>query len=1165
MADSLRRLMPPGEFRVPIGEPVQLEYPQLKEFGTELAVDLWREGLYVAASRPKPPGTEVDFTLRLGRRLTQISGRGEVAWVRPRGEGPERPAGMEIRFLDLDSTAREVIKLWIAEHGEEAEAEKVEVDERGNDGTAAETAAEEELQAGVAVLRALFGDEGERSQRPSTEVQLSRAKAALLEARQRSEALIGDLRGQLEETRAQLDATNSRLEELEGSSAEQAQRLEEAVTARDQAGRRVGELESERAELASALEETGAKLVGLEKDLGTAREDQRLQAQHLAAERLRQQAVKTEASLQGRLESLQASAAAAEGARVKLARRLEEAAAQRAKQGGQLDRLRSEVSRLVGELETAQAGHEARGKRIEALEGELAKGEAAARADADRLRRTTEARDALERRQATLQSTVDRIQGELEVGREEGRRVQEAARETEAALRARVEALEASLGKAEEARDELTGRLEEGIAVRAALEHKAAESTTERERLGSLVETARAEIRRLETVVAEATRRESEQGRLIEQLERSLKNAESAAAETSQQLGEITRDRDVLKEESAAMTLARDELQQRLTSVQERLSHSRQERLGAELALEQGLVGLQDELTQAQEERQYLTRRLEEMRDARKVDHQRMLDAVSRRSELEKGLADSRAKAASLEKVLSATRESDKKKSARLEEMAASLAAAEKTSLEVAERLEEMTSSQNALRDDQASLEAAHDRLQKELNRVSEERDAIQGRAEQTETALRQEVERLLGELDSKTEAEADLHRHLEQERQASSDAEEDARQSAARVAALEAKLESAGAQEAQLETALATARQDLDDRNRRLVELKKEQAAERAEAGRHRQQAEATQGSLQKNLEKLQAELRAAAEVRDDLSRQLDEGAKSRADLEKERFSLRSALEEKRLKLQTVQEAHEQLRSRAEQTETALRRDLEALVLERAAANKTGETPRQRDDGTTHRAAKPQGGRREADRPAGTALKAERATAAGSQRSRPRTATWLVVGAALAALAVAWLFTMRKTDEPAGSPVFEPGEYRPPAGAVDLVESAAQPTQPPESRGVPDSSQERVVETLRAWALAWSEQRVDDYLDFYSPEFRSTGSRSLAAWSALRRQRILAPMSIEVTLEGIEVELLGPDRATARFVQSYDSQSFSDRVVKLVELHRDEDRWRIVAEEVAP
>jgi hypothetical protein len=45
MADSLRHLTPPGELRAPLGEPVDLEVRELQEFGTELAVDLWREGL----------------------------------------------------------------------------------------------------------------------------------------------------------------------------------------------------------------------------------------------------------------------------------------------------------------------------------------------------------------------------------------------------------------------------------------------------------------------------------------------------------------------------------------------------------------------------------------------------------------------------------------------------------------------------------------------------------------------------------------------------------------------------------------------------------------------------------------------------------------------------------------------------------------------------------------------------------------------------------------------------------------------------------------------------------------------------------------------------------------------------------------------------------------
>ncbi len=92
----------------------------------------------------------------------------------------------------------------------------------------------------------------------------------------------------------------------------------------------------------------------------------------------------------------------------------------------------------------------------------------------------------------------------------------------------------------------------------------------------------------------------------------------------------------------------------------------------------------------------------------------------------------------------------------------------------------------------------------------------------------------------------------------------------------------------------------------------------------------------------------------------------------------------------------------------------------------------------------------------------------------------------------------------------------------------------------------------------------MDDYLAFYSPEFRSTGGRSFEAWAVVRRQRIVRPAFIQVDLEEIEIELTAPDRATARFVQAYASDGFSDRVVKLLELARAEDGWRIVAEEAA-
>ena len=65
------------------------------------------------------------------------------------------------------------------------------------------------------------------------------------------------------------------------------------------------------------------------------------------------------------------------------------------------------------------------------------------------------------------------------------------------------------------------------------------------------------------------------------------------------------------------------------------------------------------------------------------------------------------------------------------------------------------------------------------------------------------------------------------------------------------------------------------------------------------------------------------------------------------------------------------------------------------------------------------------------------------------------------------------------------------------------------------------------AWATAWSEQRVDDYLKAYSTGFVPPGGQGRSAWASQRRDRIQRPASIRVVLGTLSQTILGPDRAT--------------------------------------
>ena len=115
------------------------------------------------------------------------------------------------------------------------------------------------------------------------------------------------------------------------------------------------------------------------------------------------------------------------------------------------------------------------------------------------------------------------------------------------------------------------------------------------------------------------------------------------------------------------------------------------------------------------------------------------------------------------------------------------------------------------------------------------------------------------------------------------------------------------------------------------------------------------------------------------------------------------------------------------------------------------------------------------------------------------------------------------------------------------------------------DSGPESVdlVVLTREWARAWEDQRVAEYLSFYTDDFVPTEGSDHSDWQALRRQRILEPSFIRITLSSVGVEPIDENHSRVRFTQSYHSDSLTDHVVKVLDfVWRDSD-WKIVAERV--
>jgi tetratricopeptide (TPR) repeat protein len=135
---------------------------------------------------------------------------------------------------------------------------------------------------------------------------------------------------------------------------------------------------------------------------------------------------------------------------------------------------------------------------------------------------------------------------------------------------------------------------------------------------------------------------------------------------------------------------------------------------------------------------------------------------------------------------------------------------------------------------------------------------------------------------------------------------------------------------------------------------------------------------------------------------------------------------------------------------------------------------------------------------------------------------------------------------------------------------AAAEPAKPAaekpaaEQPAAPKAGNAEILETVNAWAKAWSAKDVDGYLAFYGKDFKTPGGEARANWEKARRQRISAPKSIAVTVETPKVSVAADGQASVTFRQGYRSDVIkSTTTTKTLLLARAEGRWLIQLERV--
>ena len=133
------------------------------------------------------------------------------------------------------------------------------------------------------------------------------------------------------------------------------------------------------------------------------------------------------------------------------------------------------------------------------------------------------------------------------------------------------------------------------------------------------------------------------------------------------------------------------------------------------------------------------------------------------------------------------------------------------------------------------------------------------------------------------------------------------------------------------------------------------------------------------------------------------------------------------------------------------------------------------------------------------------------------------------------------------------------------VVLAAAEPAKTPaEKPAAPKAGNAEILETVNAWAKAWSARDVDAYLAFYAQDFKTPGGEPRANWEKSRRQRISAPKSIVVTVDAPKVSVPAAGQASVTFRQGYRSDVIkSTNTTKTLLLARSEGRWLIQQERV--
>jgi outer membrane protein, adhesin transport system len=107
-------------------------------------------------------------------------------------------------------------------------------------------------------------------------------------------------------------------------------------------------------------------------------------------------------------------------------------------------------------------------------------------------------------------------------------------------------------------------------------------------------------------------------------------------------------------------------------------------------------------------------------------------------------------------------------------------------------------------------------------------------------------------------------------------------------------------------------------------------------------------------------------------------------------------------------------------------------------------------------------------------------------------------------------------------------------------------------------------IETrIKSWLESWRSKDFESYRASYSSRFVPPQGRDRNDWEPFRKQRLDKKHPIQISVSNIQIELTGPQTASVRFEQNYNSTDYADVVQKTLDMVKEEGRWKILSERV--